>query len=510
MRKLWAVGAGALLTAVIAGSVIVAAPAWAVDAVVPDAALKDCIIDKLAADGTPAGDPIQEEDLAQLSTLSCENKGIQDLAGLEKAVNLTELRILNNRITDLSPVAALTTLTYLDAYGNQVAGLSSLSGLTDLRTLVVGGNQITDLSPLTGLKSLTDLRMHANQITDLSPLAGLTSLKNLRVFNNEITDLSPVSSLTALTYLDASSNLIADVSPVSALTKLTHLGLQNNRIADVSPVGHLAALTYLDIRSNRIVDVSPVGALSLVTSFTAANQTVAWEDVHPATAIPNPVKNREGAFVGLVETSNPALGFLMSVDDAQYAWARTGAGAGSWDDGNLFSGTFTQTVTAQVAVPEAPVVTQGACAAGGGSAAPALTLAQTPGMRYSTDRGPACGTTVIVTATPQDGYLFPAEMPDGWRRADDGATATYRVVFEAVADAPDDVDCAPGDAGSAAGGPGVTPGAAGNGSTGALATTGAEAPLVALSAAVALMIGGALLWARRAGAVPLLRSRRRS
>jgi hypothetical protein len=73
-------------------------------------------------------------------------KQIEDLTGLEHAVNLTKLLLRKNQISDVSALASLTNLT----------------------TLWLDMNQINDVSPLTSLTNLTFLNLSRNQLNQES------------------------------------------------------------------------------------------------------------------------------------------------------------------------------------------------------------------------------------------------------------------------------------------------------------------------------------------------------
>ena len=151
--------------------------------------------------------PILRGDLKRLDHIDWGGAKIEDLTGLEYAVNLETLR-LTIEISDISPLASLTNLTELE--------------LVD--------NQITDISPLASLTNLTELYLQDNQISDVSPLASLTNLTILALADNQISDISPLASLTNLTHLALADNQISDVSPLASLTNLTELYLQNNPV----------------------------------------------------------------------------------------------------------------------------------------------------------------------------------------------------------------------------------------------------------------------------------------
>ena len=188
---------------------------------------------------------------------------IQDLTGLEFAVNLTELHFGPNQVSDVSALKNLTKLTYLDLGRNQIADVSPLKGLTNLTHLFLGRNQIADVSPLKGLTNLTHLSLIYNRVSDISRLEKLTELIELDFEGNRLSDVSSLKGLTNLTHLSLRKNEISDISALTDLTKLTYLSLRENQIPDVSPLANLTNLTYLHIGFNyTISDLSPLKDLT--------------------------------------------------------------------------------------------------------------------------------------------------------------------------------------------------------------------------------------------------------
>lgn len=78
---------------------------------IKDEALKDSIKETLNL----SGDDITIGDMYKLKELSCSNKWISSLEGLEYAKNLESLDVSNNEIKDLSPLKNLKKLTNLNA-----------------------------------------------------------------------------------------------------------------------------------------------------------------------------------------------------------------------------------------------------------------------------------------------------------------------------------------------------------------------------------------------------------
>lgn len=124
------------------------------------------------------------EFVEQISTLVCNNKGIQFLDGIEQ---LTELKILHlnfNKIEDITPLVALKQLQTLYVSGNNIYNLDPLSELVGLTELGIQRNAVQDLSPLQSLDSLKSLHTHSNQIQDFTILSAL-ELDNLSGQNRQ-------------------------------------------------------------------------------------------------------------------------------------------------------------------------------------------------------------------------------------------------------------------------------------------------------------------------------------
>ena len=305
---------------------------------VPDAGLRQAINEAL---GKTPNAPITADEMATLRELHAVSVNIQNLAGLEAAVNLERLNLNNNLISDISPLARLTKLRRLDLEDNTISDLSPLKGVISLEDLHIGPNLVSDISPLAGLINLRHIRLHHNAITDLSPLAGLIRLETIGMSHNPLADLTPLSGLTnlhnyhgwgtpvvglsaiaklpklreinvcggeisdlsplvhakALTELYLPGNEVSDLSPLKGLTRLKRLSLEHNQISDLSPLEGLTNLTWIDFRDNQISDVSPLAALNKLT-WLDLSQNTAIRDVSPLAVLPNLT------WMGLAENSS--------------------------------------------------------------------------------------------------------------------------------------------------------------------------------------------------------------
>ncbi len=270
---------------------------------IPDVRLHRALARELGKDRE---DPITVAEMQTLTSLRIG--GIQDLTGLEFAINLTKLEFEERyditgeiiKISDISPLSRLINLETLDLYGNKVSDISPLAKLTNLRVLGLRDNEISDIPPLSRLINLETLDLYGNKVTDISPLAGLENLKeldlndnevsnisslvgfknltHLRLNNNKVSNLSPLAGLD-LIGLDLQGNGISDISPIANLINITSLRLHSNEISDISPLAGLKNLIYLDLYSNEISDISPLTELKNLEKLTLGDNKIS--DISP-------------------------------------------------------------------------------------------------------------------------------------------------------------------------------------------------------------------------------------
>ncbi len=224
---------------------------------IPDENLEEAIRDQL---GIPTGD-ITEEDMEGLTYLTASHEDIEELTGLEYAVNLERLSFWSNEISDINALSGLENLEVLRLSDNEISNLSALSGLENLQELELNNNVISELSELSGLESLEVLKLSDNEISELSALSGLVNLQRLELKSNEISDLSELSGLENLEVLRLSDNEISKISALSGLEKLQRLWLNSNKISDLGALSGLKNLRRLELNSNEISDLSALSEL---------------------------------------------------------------------------------------------------------------------------------------------------------------------------------------------------------------------------------------------------------
>lgn len=278
---------------------VTGAAAVVVDAVAPgefaDGQLESAVRQAL---GRPTG-ALSAEDLAELTVLNARQMGIQELTGLEHAVNLEEVDLAQNEIQVLGPLGRLSQLREADLAVNSISDVSPLEGLEQLELLNLSASTLTEgLEVLAALPALRDLRINGTGVSDLSFLAGapvlealqaaampqLTDLSGLeevatldRLFitNSNVESLTPLTELTGLRILAALGNPIEDLDPLSDLTSLESLTLGNLETNDLSPLSGLINLTSLTIRDVVLPGIEAVSGMTALQSISLTENELA-------------------------------------------------------------------------------------------------------------------------------------------------------------------------------------------------------------------------------------------
>ena len=275
---------------------------------VRDAELAQCISEHKTGKMTEAG---------HLTSLTCENRGIADLSGLERFPGLSELDLSDNSINTLQPLSLLASLTDVNLSGNTLAAtqlghlssvqtdfiridlsrtpISDLTGLDALQsvgTLDVSMTSVSDLSPISSV-SVSELRASMTQVSAIPPLTGTIQV-NVR--NASVSDLSGLYSVAStLEVLELSGNPIAwsvanentlsqlhqlrevylgyseltDPGFSSSWPHLSRLSLEGNSIASTAGLSDLSALKYLDVDHTDLSSVAFAASMPSLETLSA-------------------------------------------------------------------------------------------------------------------------------------------------------------------------------------------------------------------------------------------------
>ena len=274
---------------------------------IPDPNLRRAIAEELGK-GTNA--PITVEDMEGLGPrFEAADRNIQDLTGLQFAINLRYLQLDGNEISDLSPLASLINLRDLRLHDNPLSDISPVRGLINLTRLEFDESSVSDISPVRSLTNLTYLEFDLTLVSDISPVRGLTNLTYLEFHGALVSDLSPITELTNLEQLTFEVRHVSDLSPISrlgnvkrihfgdldglpfnlsflaGLTNLEEISMHDGDRLDLTPLAGLTRLRELFITSSGISDISALAGLTELTRIDLANNEIS--DISPLAGLTN-------------------------------------------------------------------------------------------------------------------------------------------------------------------------------------------------------------------------------
>ncbi|PLX79310.1 MAG: hypothetical protein C0616_11675 [Desulfuromonas sp.] len=195
-----------------------------------DQNLADCVIAAQAT--TPNGL------LSEITSLSCVNKGISNLSGLEN-LDLISLDLSINNISSLASMVSQTNLQSLNLAENNISSphVSYLQGLTQMVELDLSYNPMTNGGGqyLLPMSNLTTLAVNGIVMADFlsvgmdpGDISQIQNLSTLEIENCSVITLDILEDVSSLTTLYAADNCISDWTPVDHVPNVYGQGSQGN------------------------------------------------------------------------------------------------------------------------------------------------------------------------------------------------------------------------------------------------------------------------------------------
>jgi len=233
-------------------------------------------------------------DLQKLRTLDLSSVDVNNISGIEHALNLEQL-IINKPVGNYELIADLKNLKHLEMSHSNLDSIKFLEQLTLLESLNLSYNSITDISVIKPMKNLSVLDISRNKISDVSALIDLTQLTSLYIESNYIADYNVLGTfldqitetdifivyfndpslnqavkdqlnkqsgvitdrdLKSIKRLNASGYDIYDLGGIELLENLIELELDDNRLIELKPLEKLSDLQILKLKNNQITDIT--------------------------------------------------------------------------------------------------------------------------------------------------------------------------------------------------------------------------------------------------------------
>ena len=173
---------------------------------------------------------------------------MEEIEGLEKLTNLTELDLCGNDLTSITGLETLTNLTWLDLNENQLTAITGLETLTNLTQLYLFNNRLTAITGLETRTNLTQLYLDNNQITAITGLETLTNLTQLYLDNNQIpsTVVAEIASLPGDSFGQQCVQYCRSKSVIKKLKQLLEISDQV-ALSDIEQMFHLSRPEVLNL-----------------------------------------------------------------------------------------------------------------------------------------------------------------------------------------------------------------------------------------------------------------------
>ena len=206
-----------------------------------------------------------------ITNIYLNNNGtINDLSGIEKFRNLTQLTISRSGVKDITSIAKLSNLETLSLERNDISDFLELYKLDKLKSLNLKGNEKIDgnIDIYTGedLKKLNKIAQILDNggtiYMDVKNLGLFKNYKTLNLNDQKLTDLSVLDGMTQLNFLNIQNNKITlsdtDKQIIKGMNQLQSLYMENNDIEDISFLNECESLKYLGIAGNNKIDLKQI------------------------------------------------------------------------------------------------------------------------------------------------------------------------------------------------------------------------------------------------------------
>lgn len=310
---------------------------------IPDANFKASLISDPAINTNGDGEIQVSEAGSFIGSLSCTQKNIKDLTGIEAFINIKELDCSRNQLASLDTskntalktllcginqlksldVSKNTSLSVLTCYTNQLTNLD-LSKNIELKYIECYDNQLTSLD-LSKNILLETLFCDQNELTSLD-VSKCPVLGGLTCYENQLTNLDLTQNIK-LGSLDCAQNNLMTLD-LSKNKNLIYLDCSNNQLSNLN-LSMNENLDQINCRKNQLtnLDVSKQKLLNFL--YCSENKLVSLN-----------IKNGNNTNIADIDlVDNPFL-TCIQVDNAAYSttnWTRKDSWASYNTDCNYLS-----------------------------------------------------------------------------------------------------------------------------------------------------------------------------
>ena len=208
---------------------------------------------------------LTDEQLGSIKSVSCTNKNVSSVNGIQYLTNLEILDVSNNQLTNID-VSNNTKLEKLFVDYNQLTSLD-IGNNANLKSLMVSNNQLTNLNVRNNEK-LEYLYANNNNLKELD-VSNNAILRYLYAYVNKLTSLD-VSNNVNLESLYVYENKLTSLD-VSNNANLESLWISNNQLANLD-VSNNTKLMELEVRSNQLTSLDVSNNVNLESLYVYENK----------------------------------------------------------------------------------------------------------------------------------------------------------------------------------------------------------------------------------------------
>ena len=281
-------------------------------------------------------------EIANAKWISCDNKEISNLKGIEFFTNIWLLECYYNNLTTID-LSHNKNLSYINCHHNQLKELD-VSGLPLLKTFYCGHNELPSINVskneqledfdcqdnhldtlnVSQNKELVKLSCGDNNLTELD-VSENKKLKELWFYRDNLSNLD-LGNQTELEVLSCAGNPLS-VLDVSANTKLKKLLVSNTNLTSLDAKNHTALATFVGKDCSYNIAVEGDGKFDLTTlpgNFDASKATATGGGTingHFLTVDPNSKTFRYDYDIG---QPNKKMNVVLNVHWHNYKWQHDG------------------------------------------------------------------------------------------------------------------------------------------------------------------------------------------
>ncbi len=206
----------------------------------------------------PEGDiTVGDMEMLYSININYEDTPVDEIDGLEFALNLNDFSFRNGTLKSLNPVGKLKNIGYLNiSYSNIEEPILPFETPALDRINFIDTN-ISDFEFLKGATAAADISFMSCGITSIAFMKDWMALETISLDDNNVNDLLPLEGKTQIKYLSIHKNVVESIDALSSLTALESLNISYNKISNIAPIMHLESLTeftaYEDL-DKRIID----------------------------------------------------------------------------------------------------------------------------------------------------------------------------------------------------------------------------------------------------------------